>query len=404
MKAEGRIEESVARYAQCIALRPGFAPAHNNLGLALLALDRLEEADAEFRKAIECDPGYVEAHYNLGIALREQSRPEDALVSYERALALRPGHASSRWNKALALLQLGRLEQGWPLYETRLSKMPALSRSLADRPVWTGRESPVGRTVLLRAEQGLGDALQFCRYAPMLASTGARVVLEVPESLVTVMSTLAGVDRVIVRGTVLPDYDLLSPLLSLPLCLGARADTIPWAGPYLSAAQDRIAHWTLRLGKRSSPRIGIAWSGNPSHANDRQRSIAVEQLRPLASPGLELISLQNVLRPEERPHLSALGIRHFGDEIRDFGDTAALCSLVDLVVSVDTSVAHLAGAMGRPTWILLPRPADWRWFLDREDSPWYPSVRLYRQHARRDWSQVIEAVRAGLQALAAHTP
>ena len=403
LKAEGRLDESIGRYAQCIALRPGFAPAHNNRGLALLALDRLEDAEAGFRKAIECDAGYVDAHYNLGIALREQSRLEDAVASYDRALALRPGHASSRWNKALALLQLGRLEEGWPLYESRLRKLPTLYRTLAERPVWTGRESLQGCSLLVRAEQGFGDSLQYSRYVPIVAARGARVVLEAHPSLVRLMHSLEGVERVVKLGDPVPETDFHCPLISLPFALGTRLCTIPARVPYLSTDPAQVQSWADRLGARRRPRVGLAWSGSVNYDNDSGRSIPLAQLLPWLPSGLDYISLQREVRTEDLPALEMRpDIQQFGLDLGDFAQTGALCELLDLVVSVDTSAGHLAGALGRPTWLLLSRPADWRWFLDRTDSPWYPNARLLRQHTRRDWSRALESLCSGLQQLAVH--
>lgn len=390
-------EAALASHERAIDLQPGNANAHYNRANTLLAMHRPEAAVEGFDRVIALQPGHVEAHVNRGIALKQLNRIEAAMASHERALALAPGHAAAAWNQALVLLLQGDLERGWPLFESRWETAQKADRRDFGKPLWLGEASVGGCTLLLHAEQGLGDTLQFCRYAKLVADRGARVVLEVPAPLAPVLAGLAGVSSLVVRGEPLPWFDFHCPLLSLPLALRTTAASIPADVPYLSADPARLEHWAAELGPRRAPRIGLAWSGRAEHQDDRNRSIPLASLLPHLPPGCECISLQKEVREGDLATLREQPrIRHFGDALRDFADTAALCAQVDLMVSVDTSVAHLAGALGRPTRILLPFSPDWRWQLDRPDSPWYPTVRLYRQQVAADWSAPFAALEEDL--------
>ena len=266
-------------------------------------------------------------------------------------------------------------------------------RSLG-KPLWLGEYPLARKTILVHAEQGLGDTIQFARYVPQLARTGAKVVLEVPKELVALLSRLEGVASVVARGDALPAYDVHCPAGSLPLALRTDVATIPANVPYLAADEARMAKWRERIGVLPSPRIAVAWSGSADHANDRNRSITLERLAPIFAGTGSIISIQRELRSGDADALARLGnVTHVGDALADFDDTAAVMALADLVISVDTSVVHLAGAMGRPVWVLLPFQPDWRWLLGREDSPWYPTVRLFRQPRPGDWDSVIARVR-----------
>ena len=348
-------------------------------------------------------PDYADAHYNRGIVLQVMKHPEAAVLSFDRAIALRPDYAAAWWNKSLTLLQNGRFAAGLPLYEWRwkLDKLKAAQR-VFPQPLWLGNTPIAGKTVLLHSEQGLGDTLQFCRFAPLVAARGARVLLQVQAALVPLLQGLEGVSEVIAEEAVLPAFDCHCPLLSLPLALGTTLDTIPRNTPYLKAEPARLREWAARLGERRAPRVGLVWSGNPLHPNDRRRSLALANLFAWGLDALqdefEFISLQKDVPARDRAFLEGnTALRHFGEALRDFGDTAALCGLLDLVVCVDTSVAHLAGALGRPVWTLLPHNADWRWLLDRDDSPWYPGMRLMRQRRTGDWQAVIGELRQRLR-------
>jgi hypothetical protein len=251
----------------------------------------------------------------------------------------------------------------------------------------------------LHAEQGLGDTIQFCRYAKLVKALGARVVLEVPQALLRLLSGLEGVDVLTEKGQALPAFDYHCPLLSLPLAFKTDMTNIPSPKPYLAASPQKCEEWARRLGVKGKPRVGLVWSGRTEHQNDHNRSLTLEQLLPILPVGCEYVSLQKEVREADKPVLEGCDIRHYGEELKDFTDTAALCELMDLVISVDTSVAHLAGALGKSTWVLLPYAPDWRWLLDRDDSPWYESLKLYRQAEDSSWGPVLERVSKDLQGL-----
>ncbi len=399
LQAQSLWDEAAHSYAKAIAAQPDFGQAHYNLGNALHALGRYEEAVQSYDTAIALHTTPAHAYNNRGLALQELQRSAQALASYDAAIAIQADYADAHWNKAIELLLCGDFAQGWTLYEWRWQRESFSSRKRTFvQPLWLGDAALAGKTVLLHAEQGLGDSIQFCRYAPLVQACGARVVLEVPRPLMGLFTTLAGVSQLVEKGAPLPHFDYHCPLLSLPLAFQTRLETVPKAIPYLASTAAQKAYWHSRLGPPSQPRIGLVWSGNALDKNDGQRSVSLHSLLPFLPPGLEYISLQKELRPQDRHALQASGIRFFGSQIEDFSDTAALCELVDLVITVDTSVAHLAGALGKATWIMLPYAPDWRWLLHRGDSPWYPSARLYRQGPERSWEPVFERIAYDLNA------
>ena len=394
----GRLDEALAAYERAIAIAPGYAEAHNHRAIALHELDRAGESLAACERALAIAPRHADAWYNHGNALRELHRHAEAARSYERASALDPAHASAHWNLADCRLILGDFARGWEQYEWRwkLAARQATRREFA-QPLWLGDAPLAGRTVLLHAELGLGDTLQFCRYATEVAARGATVVLEVQAPLVMLLSGLEGVARVVARGSPLPPFDLHCPLMSLPLAFRTDLDSIPARVPYLRADAARVAAWGERLGEARRPRVGVVWSGSSGLRNDK-RSMALSQMLPLVRGGVEWVSLQKEVAEAQAPLLAAHPeIRDAGAQLADFSETAALVQLLDLVVTVDTSVAHVAGALGKPVWILLPfNPHDWRWLLDREDSVWYPQARLFRQPAPGDWASVVARVAEAL--------
>jgi hypothetical protein len=273
----------------------------------------------------------------------------------------------------------------------------ALPKRDFSQPNWLGTDAIGGKTILLHGEQGLGDAIQFSRYAPLVAASGARVIVEVDESLRELVSSLAGVSQCVAKGNVLPTFDLHCSLLSLPLAFGTRLETIPATTSYLHAPASGVANWGVRLGPKKRPRIGLVWSGSPQNLNDSNRSIGLPALLPLLDLAATFVSLQRDVRAGDAPLLQERSeILPCGGALRSFSDTAALISNLDLVITVDTAVAHLVGALGRPVWILLPFIPDWRWLRDRNDSPWYPTARLFRQTAARDWSGVVDRIHAAL--------
>lgn len=389
-----RLPEAVQSYERALALKADYAEAYNNLGLALTELDRPAEALQNYQRAIALNPAYAEAFYHRGNALRELNRHEEAIASYERALGLRPDYAAAHWNLADCCLLLGNFARGWEEYEWRW-KLEHRDGGRRDfqQPLWLGEPSLAGRTVLLYSEMGFGDTLQFCRYAREVSALGARVVLEVQPPLLPLLSDLEGVAQALPRGAPLPAFDYHCPLMSLPLAFKTNLDSVPAHLPYLRSDPARVAAWEEKLGSKRKPRVGLVWSGSRSQRNDK-RSMTLAQMLPLLRDGVEWVSLQKELGEHEAALLVARAdLRHVGAELADFADTAAVVELLDVLVTVDTSVAHVAGAMGKPVWILLPSTShDWRWMLDREDSPWYPTARLFRQSTAGDWASLVNRV------------
>jgi TPR repeat/Glycosyltransferase family 9 (heptosyltransferase) len=338
--------------------------------------------------------------------LQELNRFDDAVTAYDHAIAIRPDFAHARFNLGAARLLSGDFARGWEEYEWRwdTEQLVAAKRNFA-QPQWRGSNDVAGKTVFIHAEQGLGDTLQFCRYVPGVAARGARVIFEVPKPLLTMMGTLRGAVEIVATGEPLPDFDIHCPLLSLPLAFATRLETIPSQTPYLAAPDDKIAAWRDRLGERKRPRVGLVWAGNPrkelpgSNRIDQQRSIRFDQLAPVLDvAGCEFYSLQKGDDAVMQLRASALRDRvvDWTDELQDFSDTAALIENLDLVIAVDTSVAHLAGALAKPFWLLNRYTTCWRWLLDRDDSPWYSTARQFRQDDRRDWNDVMARVQAAL--------
>ena len=390
-----RREEALSSCDRAIAQQPDFADAHTNRGLALLSLGWVEEALACHEQAIAIKPDYADAHSNRGAALYELKRWDDALASYDQAIAINPHHANARFNKSLILLVCGQFVPGWEQYAWRL-KVQKQARTF-QQPVWTGAENLHGKTILLHGEQGLGDSIQFCRYAKLVQQLGARVLLEVPAQISALLRDLPGVDLLLETGEPLPPFDCHCPLLSLPLVFRTELHSIPSPGPYLHSRADKRSQWRQRLGEKKNLRVGLVWRGNPAHVNDLQRSLPLAELLPHLPSAIDYVSLQKNLSAAELQLLGGSNIQHVGEQLRDFSDTAALCDLLDIVLAVDTSVAHLAAAMGKATWILLPYAPEWRWLLDRSDSPWYATATLYRQTERRAWKPVLERVAHDLQ-------
>lgn len=393
---QGLHDEALAASERAIAIRSDYAKAHSQRGNSLLALGRLDEALAAYDRALALDPAFAVGWSNRGVALQAMNRLREALASYDRAQALDPAYAENRWNRAVCLLLAGDFIQGWPEYEWRW-RHPGLrlygGKHPMSEPRLTAGADLRGKTVLLYAEQGLGDTLQFCRYAALVAQRGARVWLQVQHALQPLLQGLEGVERVFSNLEALPAFDLQCPLLSLPAVFGTTLDRVPASLPYIRPSPQKLQAWRQRLGTPRRRRIGLVWSGSPKHRGDRSRSISLADLLPLLGVDADFFSLQKELRPEDAQTLRATpALGHYGDQLLDFSDTAALCELMDGVVSVDTSVAHLAGAMDKPLSLLLPFAPDWRWMLERPDTPWYPRARLYRQPVSGDWASVIARV------------
>lgn len=389
-------------YRGALVARPDYAEALSNLGSALRAQGRLAEAEAALRQAIALRPAYASALANLGLVLQEQARWMEALAAYDAALAADGGHPAARGNRAMLLLLLGRLEEGFAEYESRW-RMPGFSTRRRDFgcEAWDG--GPLdGRTLLIHAEQGLGSAIQFVRYAALAGERGARVVLESQAPLLRLFrQSLVGpglpVAAVIRKGDPLPPCDRHAPLMSLPHLLGTTLASIPAAIPYLAASADDVAAWRQRLAMRPAPRIGLVWAGNARHENDHNRSMPAAALAPLvAGTAASFFSLQVPAKAGDLDSLPAGRVTDLSAQLGDFADTAAVLEVLDLLITVDTAAAHLAGALGRPAWLLLPHVPEWRWLRDRTDTPWYPGLRLFRQTVPGDWQGPVAEARAAL--------
>lgn len=393
LAALGRGEEALASYDAALAIRPNYPEALNNKGTVLREAGRPDAALECYAKALALRPDYVEAMYNRANALGAANRQAEALQAYREVLALQPAHADAHWNAALTSLLSGDFKAGWAGYHWRWKMPLAEAPRYADRPCWSGTEDLHDRSILVWAEQGLGDTIQFCRLAHNLHARGAWVWLEVQPSLAGLLQkSLAPDIQVFARGASAPVTDFHCPLLDLPGALELRLDNIPATLPYLHAAPQRCADWQSRI-EFQGRRIGIVCSGNPKLANDRRRSIPLQTFAPLLGENTRLYLLQKDCRAADEAWMrEAPGIIDLRSQLDDFEDTAAIIAGLDLVISVDTSVAHLAGALGRPVWILLPTLPDWRWLCDRNDSPWYPGARLFRQGAQEDWATVIQRI------------
>ncbi|MCF8198045.1 MAG: tetratricopeptide repeat-containing glycosyltransferase family protein [Sulfuritalea sp.] len=398
-------ELAIEYLTRAIILKPSYAIAYNNRGNALKDLGRFDEALANYDRAIAFNLRYVEAHDNRGIVLMAMNRLDEALASFDHALAIKPDYAEAHWNKSLIQLLLGDFEAGWRQYEWRwkIKNRADQPRSYL-KPLWQGDTDLRGKRILLYSEQGLGDSIQFCRYVSRVAAQGAIVILEAPIVLAPLLKNISGVAEFINKDDIPPPFDFHCPMLSLPLAFGTRLESISGM-PYLSADSERVAKWRSILRSTTHPRLGIAWSGSQTHMNDNNRSLPLSLFGEALLSEIDYICLQNDVRATDQYWLdSHPEIRLVDTMIRDFSDTAALIEVMDLVITVDTSVAHLAGALGKEVWILLPFAPDWRWLLDRSDSPWYDSATLIRQPTPGDWNSVLLAVRQRLEARFAFPP
>ncbi len=396
-----RFEEALASYDQEIAIQPQHEAAWLHRGNVLASLRRWDAALASYNHAIAIRPELAVAHCNRGNVLKELNRLDEALDSYSRAIEIQPDYAVAYANRAVTLLLAGELERGWTEFEWRWKIEPSVSKGMRFRPPsWRGEEPLAGKTLLLHAEQGFGDTLQFCRYVPLVEELGARVVLRVQKPLTTLLCGLPGVMRMAGHADTLADIDYQCPLMSLPLAFKTTLATIPAPTRYLHGAPGKVAHWQAKLGTPSKPRVGLVWSGGTGGKNDNRRVPFEELIRQLPAE-IQYVSLQKELHAVDEASLRGHSqILNFSDNLIDFSDTAALCECLDLVISVDTSVAHLSAALGKTTWILLACSPDWRWLLHRSDSPWYPSARLYRQDSIGDWRRVLAKVGADLKRFA----
>jgi tetratricopeptide (TPR) repeat protein len=405
LRGLGRETEAIARYERAVQVRRDYAEAHINLANTLLMLNRPEEAIPRCQVLIAMRPDFAEVHHSIGRAFQALNRHQEAIAAYRQATALSPRHFEAQWHQGQAQLALGELAEGWRQWEYRLL-MPSSRRREFPRPQWQGDTPLAGKRIFLYAEtgEGFGDTIQFSRYVPLVAGRGAAVSLEVQAPLVPLLRGLAGLSQITAAGEPPPaDFDYHCPLMSLPFAFKTTMGSIPAEVPYLAPPAEKINWWGGRLDSGGAPKIGIAWSGRPRQGEFRNRPVPLKLMAALLeTPGARFVALQKELREGDAALLqSHPAVVNLGPSLEDFADTAAIISALDLVISVDTSVAHLAGALGKPVWILLQYAADWRWLLDRHDSPWYPSARLFRQPRLGDWESVIPRVQEVLRAMVA---
>jgi tetratricopeptide (TPR) repeat protein len=408
-----RPEDVLASYDKVIALNPDYTEAHNNRGIALRDLKRPDDALASHDRAIALKPDYAEAHYNRGLALQDLKRPEDALAGYDKAIALKPDYADAYVSQSFCFLLMGRFEQGWRQYEWRKKQSKPVAARPYLQPLWLGEQNIAGKTLFIYWEQGLGDLIQFCRYAKLAADLGARVILESPKPLMSLLATLPGVTQLIEAGSPLPAFDYQCPLLSLPLAFKTTLSSIPATIPYLKADLEKTRLWKQRLGEGHKRKVGLVWSGGvrPNQPElwfiDSRRNIPLADFAVLKHPDIDFYSLQKGEPAESelaeliRQNWEGPRIVDFASRLADFSDTAALVENLDLVITVDTSTAHLAGALGKPVWLLNRVDTCWRWLLNRTDSPWYPTATLYRQEKAGHWEDVLQRIRMDLDMFSA---
>ena len=394
----GRLDDARTLCEEVLREAPGHFEALSLLALTAAQQDDFALAIAVYDRVIAINPGSADAYSNRGASLAGLNRWNEALANFDQAIAIRPGHAEAHFSRAILWLLQGDFARGWVEFEWRWETPHG--RALRERkgfspPLWLGAEAIAGKTILLHCERGLGDTLQFCRFAGLVRDLGATVLLQVQEPLVGMLSQVEGVSQVFADTRPPPPFDVHCPLLSLPLALKIDLATIP-AENYLSAPLAALARRRARLGKSTKPRIGLVWRGDPDNPVDHKRSLTLAQLLPSLPGGFQYLSLQKELTELEQRAVAAHSVDVSLRQELNFVETAALCECVDLVISVDTSVAHLSAALGRKTWILLPFNPDCRWLLDRHDSPWYPSARLYRQARTGDWQEVLTRVAADL--------
>jgi len=404
LKNLNRLEEALVDHQRAFELDPTpNADVYNNMGTILEALGQTGEALAWYDRSLGIRPDVPRTLTNKAMVLTELRRFDEAIAAYDRAVAVDASYVEAAWNLALLHMLRGNFEAGWRGREVRW-RIPALAQGYPTSwgPMWLGRESVAGKTVVVRQNEGLGDAIQFSRYIPMLASRGAHVILVADESLRPLLSKLNGVSQCLPKlpNTVVPTFDFHIAIDSLPLAFRTMLDSVPAEKAYFPAPDaDRVQAWETRLGARERLRVGLVWSGNPDHTNDRRRSMPLQMMSHILDVDAMFVSLQKEPRAQDAAILRKTEIVDHSRDLTDFAETAALVSCLDLVITVDTSVAHLAAALGRPTWILLPYNPDFRWLLDRDDSPWYPTAKLFRQTENRRWPEVLDRLRVELGAL-----
>jgi hypothetical protein len=399
---QGRSEAGFQHIKKSLNLNANQPAALYNMAVELQRIGRLDEALSCYDQVLNLNPQDINSLLNRGNTLKDLRRYQEAIASFESALARQPNVPSVHWNKAITHLLLGEFEQGWKEYEWGWQCGERGQARKYTQPTWLGDFPITGKVLLIHPEQGFGDLIQFSRYVPLLEKLGATIILEASASLVDLMNSLSLKVRVIKEGDPFPHFDFVCPVMSLPFALKTALDSIPANIPYLSVSEFKKDFWKHKLGNKTKPRIGIVWSGSMTNRIDHnpfaRRNIPLAQMTPLFDLPFEFHVLQKEFRPEDQSVLAGLNHLHLHhDDLIDFSDTAALIEEMDLVISVCTSVAHLSGALGQPTWVLLPYSADYRWLVDRNDSPWYPTVSLFRTQNVGDWSSVISNIIAQLK-------
>jgi len=395
-----RLEEALVSYDQAIDLDPSYAGAYINRGNTFKDLQRLEDAIINYNQGIALKPDYAEAYNNRGNALQSLHRFDEALGNYDQAIALKPDFVDAYWNKSLLQILLGNYHEGWELYEWRLLKDDLKGHFYqypAPRYSWRGERDIRNQRILVYSEQGLGDTIQFCRYLPQVKALGCDIILETHLPLVSLVSTLDCEMTVIAKGDPQPEFDAYCPIMSLPYAFKTTVETIPANTPYLFADKNKVRWWQAKLGPKDRPRVGLVWSGSLTNIRLFNRSIPFEQILPLLDLPVEWHSLQKEYWERDKSLFDQCkSIHQHQEDLNDFSDTAALIECMDMVISIDTSVAHLAGAMGKALWLLVRWESDYRWMLGREDTPWYPTARLFRQPSLGDWQSVVRSVHESL--------
>ena len=392
---QGRLEVGFQQLKKSLSINPNQPTALYNMAVELQKLTRLDEALTCYNQALKHNPQDINALINRGNTLKDLKQYKEAIASFESALALQPNIASAHWNKALTHILLGEYAQGWSEYEWGWQCGERGQPRQYSQPTWLGEDPITDKTILIHPEQGFGDLIQFCRYVPMLEKLDAQVILEAPAPLVELMASLSPTVIVIKEGDALPTFDFVCPVMSLPLALKTTIQNIPANIPYLSVSDSKKQYWQAKLGKKTKPRIGIAWSGSMTNQIDNnlcaRRNIPLAELLPLFELPLAFHVLQKEVRPEDKSILDGLTHLHcHQEELQDFADTAAIIQEMDLVISVCTSVAHLSGGLGHKTWVLLPYSADYRWMLNENESPWYPNIELIRGKKIGNWSDIVQ--------------
>jgi tetratricopeptide (TPR) repeat protein len=404
LKEKGLLDEAILYYQKALQLNPKFSGAYNNLGVVYNEKQQYNNAIFCYQKAFQIDPNSAETYNNLGCVLQDRGDFDNALINFKKALQLDPQNADAHLNLSFLLLLSGNFNRGWKEFSWRLKRKDS-QRYDFSQPLWDGANID-GLTILLHTEQGLGDTLQFIRYAPFIAQNGAKVIVACQREVCALLRTVEGIEQVIERGEDLPDFNVYCPLLSLPLLLNATLESIPAKVPYVRIDSLLVQKWRNKVQHdHSKIKVGLVWAGRPEHKDDRNRSCRLEFFSPLAElSNISFYSLQKGVASEQAKNPpKGMKFLDYTEEIRDFSDTAALMENLDLTLSVDTSVVHLAGALGKSVWTLIPFSPDWRWMLNREDSPWYPTMRLFRQPSLGDWESMIARVKDELlQLLSKH--